>query len=298
MPPRTKAKAGTAAGKKAPTGKAARPSEEDDASLPPLDVQYEPEIIQGLLNDLEAQMLVKCMQIQKDADFMVTSIQQAFHLELIKLPTQVKQMPLSRFQEEYGDSLEAVTRGLLVNRPYAGKAPTSSSSSSSTSLSSSSAHPVGTASKPTRAAATAAKGVFATPAGGKVGGGTKLLPPTGTAMRQPREGEKILSANGSPLGDFQTVVKAPKSTGPLIVPPTPSVIVPLDRYVRARSAKTPAPCASRLLLPPCARSGDVLDMDAVDVSTLSQDKKDDALAKMQAMMAAMQTAMQRIQAAK
>ena len=75
------------------------------------------------------------------------------------------------------------------------------------------------------------------------------------------------------MGDFQTVVKAPKSTGPLIVPPTPAVIVPLD-------------------------SGDVLDMDAVDVSTLSQDKKDDALAKMQAMMAAMQTAMQRIQAAK
>jgi hypothetical protein len=36
----------------------------------------------------------------------------------------------------------------------------------------------------------------------------------------------------------------------------------------------------------------------VDVSTLSQDKKDDALAKMQAMMAAMHTAMQRIQAAK
>jgi len=111
--------------------------------------------------------------------------------------------------------------------------------------------------------------VFATPAGGKVGGGTKLLPPTGTAMRQPREGEKILSANGSPLGDFQTVVKAPKSTGPLIVPPTPAVIVPLD-------------------------SGDVLDMDAVDVSTLSQDKKDDALAKMQAMMNNIQQAMSRV----
>ena len=126
--------------------------------------------------------------------------------------------------------MEAVTRGLLVNRPYANKA-ASSSSSSSSSTAAAAAAPAGTASKPTRAAAAdaAAKGVYATPAGGKAGGGTKLLAPTGTAMRHPREGEKILSANGSPLGDFQTVVKAPKSSGSLIVPPTPSVMVPLDR---------------------------------------------------------------------
>ena len=266
MPPRknvTKAGAPAAvpvpATKKSKAVGAARYSEEEDGNtnenknLPPLDVLYQPEIIDGLLHDLEQQMLIKCLQIQKDADFMVTSLQQAFHLELIKLPTQVKQMPLSRFQEEYGDSLEAVTRGALASRAAKAQSVAAAASSSSRTAGS--------------------KSVFETPSSLRTNGGTKLLAPTGTAMRHPREGEKIVSANGSPLGDFQTVVKAPKATGSLIVPPTPAVIVPLD-------------------------SGDVLDMDAVDVSTLSQDKKDDALAKMAAMMAAMQTAMHRIQSAK
>lgn len=45
---------------------------------------------------------------------------------------------------------------------------------------------------------------------------------------------------------------------------------------------------------PTESSGDVLDMDAVDVSTLSQDKRDDALAKMQAMMNNIQMAMSRV----
>lgn len=106
MPPRknvTKAGAAAtttataAASKNGKAAAAARYSEEEgENSLPPLDVQYQPELIDGLLHDLEQQMLIKCLQIQKDADFMVTSLQQAFHLELIKLPTQVKQMPLSR----------------------------------------------------------------------------------------------------------------------------------------------------------------------------------------------------------
>ena len=78
-----------------------------------LEVQYNPEIINGLLQDLGEQVDAKCALIEKDIDFMATSIQQAFHLELIKLPTQVKKMSLARFREEFGDSLEAVTRGAM-----------------------------------------------------------------------------------------------------------------------------------------------------------------------------------------
>jgi hypothetical protein len=91
------------------------PRKSDDDLLQPIDVQYNPDIVAGLLLELQQQVDNKCSQIQKDADFMTISIQQAFHLELIKLPTQVKNMSLTRFQEEFGDSLEAATRGAILN---------------------------------------------------------------------------------------------------------------------------------------------------------------------------------------
>jgi hypothetical protein len=84
--------------------------------------------------------------------------------------------------------------------------------------------------------------------------------------RVPREGEEILSANGSPLGVFNTVVKSSKSAADE-VPPTPGVFVPLS-------------------------TGGLLDLnddiDGIDVGTLSKDAKQDALVKMQAMMSNMQ----------
>ena len=88
---------------------------EDDDSLPKIDVQYNPDIVTGLLADLEMQLNSRCNQLQKDSDFMAISLQQAFHLELIKLPSQVKNMSLRRFRDEFGDSLEAVTRGAVGN---------------------------------------------------------------------------------------------------------------------------------------------------------------------------------------
>lgn len=262
MPPKKGTKAGGCSKKKRVS--------EDDENLPAIDVQYNPDIIDGLLQELQKQMEMKSAQVQKDADFMVTSIQQAFHLELIKLPNQVKQMPLSRFKEEFGDSLEAVTRGAMggvVGGPLSNRTNVPTSGASSKASGTSATNPFATASKTTKAQSK----VFETPAGSKNGNGSAQL--ISTAMRHPREGEKIVSANGSPLGDFKTVVKAPKPNGSLIVPPTPSVLVPLD-------------------------SGDVLDMDSIDVSTLSKGTKEDALMKMQAMMNSIQVAMTRINGAK
>ena len=134
---------------------------------------------------------------------MVSSITQAFHLELIKLPTQVKQMSLSRFQEEFGDSLAAVARG-AINGGTLG--PPLSNRTNNIPIAKTTTNPYGTVSKSTKSTSK----VFETPSSNKTNGGTQLL---STAMRQPREGEKIVSANGSPLGDFQTVVKAPKPAG-------------------------------------------------------------------------------------
>ena len=56
--------------------KLARNSEEDAGDIETLDVQYSPEILTGILDDLQAQVETQCQQIQKDADFMATSIKQ------------------------------------------------------------------------------------------------------------------------------------------------------------------------------------------------------------------------------
>jgi hypothetical protein len=230
MPPK-KAKAG----KKKLSG-----SDDEEENVVPVDVRYDPEAIQMILRDLEARVEAKCVQIQKETEFMATSIQQAFHLELIKIPTQVKQMQLSVFREEYGESLEAVTRGAIMGRP---------------------AEPPRTSTKNTRNAA-AAKQVFQTPVSRR---GAPGAPPP--SARNPRLGESILSQNGSPLGVFQTVVKAPKG-GNAVVAPTPGVFVPLN-------------------------TGEVIDMESI--ADLSEEQKQNALQEMQKMQLQMQNLMKRIE---
>ena len=78
-----------------------------------MDIAYNPDIITSVLSDMELQLEKKCEQLQKDADFMCTSMQRTFHLELIKLPSQVKKMSLKKFKNEYGESLEAVTKSTI-----------------------------------------------------------------------------------------------------------------------------------------------------------------------------------------
>lgn len=228
-------------------------TEEDQKAQQSLDVQYNPEIITSILADLEKHVQMKCTQMQKDADFMATSIKQAFHLELIKLPTQVKQMSLARFRSEFGDSLEAVTRGTISGM---GSRNYSSITSGSASVSSSAVKSTRSSSK-----------VFQTPShrGGREDRMSVAQTPS---SRNPREGEILLSSNGSPLGEFQTVVKAGRPAA--FVPATPGLFVPLE-------------------------SGEIMDMDNTDIASMSQDVKQDALAKMQEMMANMQALMAKLQ---
>lgn len=224
----------------------ARVSDHDD-KLTGVDIQYNPEIVTGLLQDLETQMEAKCAQIKKDVDFMATSIQQSFHLELIKLPSQVKSMTLKRFKEEYGDSLEAVTRGTMGGQSGLSLPPT-------------------TATKPSNPNLITNSSVFQTPSSRS----------TRSAMRNPKEGEQILSQNGSPLGEFNTVVKAPKDGNNSIIPPPPPTP---GCYVQSKS-------------------GDVIDISSIidtDMSSLTEDMKQDALSKMEKMMSDMQSVMNKIQ---
>jgi len=231
--------------------------EEDHKAQKTVDVKYSPEIISSILADLEKQVQLKCQQIQKDADFMATSIKQAFHLELIKLPTQVKQMSLARFRSEFGDSLEAVTRGAIGGR----------GSTSAYSTTTGGAAP-SSAVKGSRASSRAA-GVFQTPSHHRGGREPRMSVAQTPSSRKPREGEMLLSANGSPLGEFQTVVKAGRPGPKIEVPPTPGMFVPLQ-------------------------TGEIVDLENADISSMPQDVKLDALVKMQGMMANMAALMQKL----
>lgn len=233
--------------KKATKKKAARLSEEEDIQIDQIDVQYNPDIITSLIAELAQHVDAKCAQIQKDSDFLATSIQQDFHLELIKLPTQVKQMSVKRFKEEFGFSLEAVTKGAIVGQSQHVK------SSHRTD------HSFGGNSRASQ------NRVLQTPAHSKYS--------SSATPRNPKEGERLLSENGSPLGEFTTVKKAPKTTGGLfenrMVPATPGVFVPLKR-------------------------GEIIDVEATDIENMTQEDKEETLQKMQEVMQNMQSLMAKL----
>jgi hypothetical protein len=193
----------------------------------PIDVQYNPEVVESILVDLRKELDSKSAQIQRDVDFMSLSLQQAFNLEMIKIPTRVKQMSLARFRAEFGESLEAVTRNNTTDTAMSGlKASVGAHNSASIPR--------------------ASDKVLGTPASSHH---------RHTKVRIPREGERIVSANGSPLGEFSTAVKAPKENNS-IIPQTPGAIV-LD-------------------------SGAVVDLETVD--KLDAETKGEALLKVQVMM--------------
>jgi hypothetical protein len=198
-----------------------------------IDVIYNPDIINGLLQELGSHVEAKCHKIKNDTDFMIAKLKQIFGQECVKIPTQIKQMSLKKFQQQYGDSITNVASSKSKIKPQAQQQNSNRASS---------------------------KLMTMTPAVGK-----KLKVP----LRAPREGEDILSSNGSPLGEFSTVVKQPHSTS--IIPQTPGVFVPLN-------------------------NGEIVDIESVAVEELSQEAKDEALEKMQIMMENMQNIINKLKA--
>ena len=241
-----------------------------EEAITAVDVQYNPDILEGMMQDLNMDMESKCQQLQKEIDFMATSIQQAFHLELIKLPTQVKQMSLSKFKQEYGDSLEAVTKGAMSGTKTATVPASAKQSIGHTARA--------TANVPSSAVKSTSNrnNVFETPSNPHK---TSSLLRSGTVLRAPKEGEVILSSNGSPLGEFCTAVKAPKNRPGL---------APLNFGQEMNSNTLPPPTPGFVALD----RGDMVAIE--DVAALPAELKDDALAKMEAMMSSMQAMMSKL----
>ena len=223
-----------------------RTSDDTDDSANQIDVQYNPDIVAGLLQELGEQVESKCTQITTDTDFIILQMQQLFQIELLKLPTQIKKMSLTEFKKQYGDSSDLI---LKPPKPasFDGKfrqphsiAPSNSNNNQSK--------------------------VFQTPMMSKEN--------DPRFIRAPKEGEKIISTNGSPLGEFTTAQKAMKNSNDTIIPQTPGVFVPL-------------------------KSGAILDLsnlNNVDMAGLDPSLKEDALLKMKAMMENMQMLMGKLQA--
>ena len=233
-----------------------RTSDEDSGASAQIDVQYNPDIVAGLLQELGEQVDLKCSQIQTDTDFIIMQLQQQFQIELIKIPTQIKKMPLSKFREQSGDSLDLIPKP-NSNSGGDGKMrpPLFQSNLNHQNISNNNSNSSSVMETP-----------FAKPFQAK----TTIL---GTAIRAPKEGEFILSANGSPLGGFITAQKPIRQPdASCIVPQTPGVFVPL-------------------------KSGEIVDIENIDVTKLDKFAKDDALAQMQAMVDNMQKLMTKLGAA-
>lgn len=232
---------------------------ENDASIKKLDPKYNPDLIASLIKELGSRVDMQCSQIATETDFSILQLRNQFQLELLKLPTSVKKMSLKQFREQYGENFSLIPGdGRAATATETGKsrmpfAPVPTFNSSSNIAPSSTPAPM-TAQKPINPA----HSVFETP----------MLPRGNITIRAPKEGEKILSENGSPLGEFATAVKAPRPAEAL-VPQTPGVFVPL-------------------------KSGEVLDVENTDLQSLDPKSKADALAQMQAMMDNMKRMMEKM----
>lgn len=228
-------------------------SVDNDATvLRDVDVKYNPDIVSNCLIDIKKNTEIKCQMILRETDFLITSMQQTFHLEMIKLPANVKQMSMKQFREEFNFSLDAVTRSVMLGAAAHGslKPPLM---------------PHGVSTKASH------QNVFETPSSKGRGAPLSVLQtPMTSAKRNPREGEVIMSSNGSPLGEFSTVKKAPRADKGLVIPPTPGVFVPL-------------------------KSGEIVDLDTIDVENLPEESKLDALQQMEMMMQNMRAMMEKLQ---
>lgn len=109
-------------------------------------------------------------------------------------------------------------------------------------------------------------GSFQTPSGKNNRSSALMsLETPGTSARRPKAGEMILSENGSPLGEYEDTVIKSNPNRTLAPPATPGIHVPMTNF------------------------------ENVDVNSMDQEAKDDALAKMQAMMNSMQLLMTKLQ---
>jgi hypothetical protein len=231
-------------------------------------------------------------------------------------------MSLKKFREEFGGSLEAATRGAMGT--LTGNKMKSSTKAANKSDRREAIRPVKSSSNTTTASTTASSicqgdnnentlscnvnnndvyasatkttssqsRIFQTPSHGTYDGA--IIAQTPGSVRPPRDGEMMLSQNGSPLGEYQrTVVKANRGE-------TQSLEEEQQKLIDSANSNAnhvpQTPIASGHPNTMTLKTGQVMDMDmsSVDLAALPDDAKADALLQMQQMMASMQAMMAKL----
>lgn len=197
-----------------------------------VDINYDPEIMKEILITLSNSIDSKCNQIIKDSEFMITSLQQLFRLELIKLPKEIRNMTMKEFQNEFNDDL-------ITN--------------SNTNIN------------------TLNTKLYETPMKKNI-----IIPSTpNTMLRLPKQGELLISTNGSPIGAY-TVVKNPNNPSYnqneiYLVPPTPGV------YINKNN-----------------NTNEIIDVDTININELTKEDKIKTLKQMEDVMNNMKSMMEKL----
>ncbi|CAM9894475.1 unnamed protein product, partial [Heterosigma akashiwo] len=130
------------------------------------------------LEDIGNEVEIRCQKIRQEADVLSMSLKNAFHVEMVRIPKNIRSMSLKEFCETYGEDIATLLK-----------------------ISMESSFESQTAVKPnSRMLATPAHHVRSVAQTPGFFPQTPACPPT--ALRAPRPGELMLSANGSPLGQM------------------------------------------------------------------------------------------------
>lgn len=121
-----------------------------------------------------------------EAERLAKSTKTKLNVEICKLPREVREMPLQRFQQEFGEDVQAAGKASLkanIQKMGGGRGTRSQTRGSVAGAPITNNH------------------AMQTPASSKVNPAA-LQTPMSTA-RAPKSGEVILSSNGSPLGEYR-----------------------------------------------------------------------------------------------
>ncbi|KAM3568994.1 hypothetical protein VYU27_008898 [Nannochloropsis oceanica] len=69
-----------------------------------------PEELQHVMEEIETEMYSRAKRLRLEAEEHALSLQNAFHVELMKLPKSVRAMSLREFSEQYGEDIRSVMR--------------------------------------------------------------------------------------------------------------------------------------------------------------------------------------------
>ncbi|CAM9334898.1 unnamed protein product [Chrysoparadoxa australica] len=211
------------------------------------------------MKDLQTQTETRCQQILDEAASLKLELKGRFKIEMLKLPKMIREMPLVQFQEEYGEDLLTVSkeaaeeaiksRGRELEEPKtavkgSGRGGRTNNSSQQQDM------PPPVPALMTVHAVDAGAMPMQTPMRGNRG---PMVPMTPSTVRLARQGEMLVSANGSPILQQASIAAVTEKEGAQIAVELPdiglvNVETDMVRYWRGSKRKSKYKCKVRQYL--------------------------------------------------